>query len=705
MVEDTYNTNGAAELRRKAEEKVNSQQPSTGEVDAKRLLHELQVHQVELEMQNEEMNRAMAELKEHKVHLENVIKNTPAGYFHIDREGHFLNVNKAWLLMHGYDSPDEVVGKHFSIMQVDSGSDSALARLAELQRGVAIPHGEFSSPRKDGSVAHHIFSAHPVVSYEKIVGFEWFIIDISQRRQVEEVLRESEKRYSLILTSVNDGLWDWHVPSGEAIFSELYYRILGYDYGEFPANYASWRMLVHPDDIERVEQNLRQSTESGKGFNIDLRMKTKSGEWLWVCTRGNTVEKDTEGKTIRIVGTLSDISDRKKLEEEKGILQQQFQQAQKLESLGVLTGGIAHDFNNILAIIMGYCGLTKMDYDTAEKHIPIIENAVERAAALCRQMLTYAGKASLTETLVVMWMLVDDVVTMLKATIRQNVVIKTCYTSDIPSIMGDASQLRQIVMNLIINASESIGDLQGEVCVSLSKAVIKAGQAENDHNGKTIPPGEYVCLEVTDSGCGMDDETRRRIFEPFYTTKFTGRGLGMSAVLGIITAHKGALQLSSQSGHGTTFKVYLPAQIGTANEEETQQTVSAPWKGSGTILLAEDEEHVALIEKAMLEALGFKVIGAADGKEALELYKKNAADITLVIADMGMPVMDGYELFRELKKLKPELPIIVSSGFGDAEVTSRIPREQIAGLVSKPYHYDQLRDVLKKVVEGYQKQA
>jgi len=705
MVEDTYNTNGAAELRRKAEEKVNSQQPSTGEVDAKRLQHELQVHQVELEMQNEEQRRTLAELRGHKARLENVIKNTPAGYFHIDLEGHFLNVNKAWLLMHGYESPDEVVGKHFSIMQVDSGSDSALAHLAELQRGVAIPHGEYSSRRKDGSVAHHIFSAHPVVSYEKIVGFEWFVIDISQRRQVEEVLRESEKRYSLILTSVNDGLWDWHVPSGEAIFSELYYRILGYDYGEFPANYASWRMLVHPDDIERVEQNLRQSTESGKIFNIDLRMKTKSGEWLWVCTRGNTVEKDTEGKTIRIVGTLSDISDRKKLEEEKGILQQQFQQAQKLESLGVLTGGIAHDFNNILAIIMGYCGLTKMDYDTAEKHIPIIENAVERAAALCRQMLAYAGKASLTETLVVMWVLVDDVVTMLKATIRQNVVIKTCYTSDIPSIMGDASQLRQIVMNLIINASESIGDLQGEVCVSLSKAVIKAGQAENDHNGKTIPPGEYVCLEVTDSGCGMDDETRRRIFEPFYTTKFTGRGLGMSAVLGIIKAHNGALQLSSQSGHGTTFKVYLPAQIGTANEEEAQQTVSAPWEGSGTILLAEDEEHVALIEKAMLEALGFKVIGAADGKEALELYKKNAADITLVIADMGMPVMDGYELFRELKKLKPELPIIVSSGFGDAEVTSRIPREQIAGLVSKPYHYDQLRDVLKKVVEGYQKQA
>ena len=255
-------------------------------------------------------------------------------------------------------------------------------------------------------------------------------------------------------------------------------------------------------------------------------------------------------------------------------------------------------------------------------------------------------------------------------------------------------------MNLIINASESIGDMQGEVCVSLSEAVIKTEQPEKDYNGKAIPPGRYVRLEVTDNGCGMDDETKRRIFEPFYTTKFTGRGLGMSAVLGIITSHSGALQLESRSGQGSTFKVYLPVQIGEQpGDESVQQASSAPWQGSGTILLVEDEEEIRLLAKTILTNLGFTIVEASNGKEALELYQQNAADISLVLLDIGMPVMDGYELFRELKKLNPALPIIISSGFGDTVVTARIPRDEIAGLVGKPYSFDQLREVLKMVVD------
>ena len=732
MADTAENRISAADLRSKAEEKVASQQASPGELDAKRLLHELQVHQAELEMQNEELHYALRELDEHKTHLENVIKNTPAGYFHIDLEGRFLDVNKAWLRMHGYDSPEEVVGKHFSMMQVDSESESALIHLAELQRGVPIPYGEFSSLRKDGSVGHHIFSAHPVVQVGNIVGFEWFIIDISERRQIEEV-----QAYLLQISSL---------PHGEDFFESLaryLAKILGMDYvciDRLQGDCLSAKTLAvyHDGRFEdNVEYTLKETPCGdvvGKDVCVfprgvrnlfpqdaalqNLHAESYVGSTLWSfdmkpigliavigrkeLNRTHFAENVLKLASIRAAGEL----ERRQFEEDKLLLQQQFQQGQRLESLGVLAGGIAHDFNNILAIILGYCGLTRMDYQKAEHNIPMIEKAVERAAALCRQMLAYAGKAPFTQTLVVMSVLADEVVTMLKATISQNVVIKTTYSENLPAIMGDDSQLRQIVMNLIINASESIGDIQGEVRVSLSKAVIKAGQSENDHNGKTIPPGEYLCLEVTDSGCGMDDESKRRIFEPFYTTKFTGRGLGMCAVLGIITSHDGALQLFSQPGHGTTFKVYLPAQVSAVTVEETvQQITPAPWKGNATILLAEDEEQVTMILKTMLETLGFTVIEAADGREALDLYQKNAADITLVMADMGMPVMDGYELFHELKKLNPVLPVIVSSGFGDAEVTSRIVREDIAGIISKPYYYDQLREVLKSVLERIQKQT
>jgi CheY-like chemotaxis protein len=269
-------------------------------------------------------------------------------------------------------------------------------------------------------------------------------------------------------------------------------------------------------------------------------------------------------------------------------------------------------------------------------------------------------------------------------------------------IKGDPSQLHQVVMNLIINASEAIGVGHGEVNVSLAKFEVIAGKTLDDYNGKSIPHGEYICLEVTDNGCGMDNDTKWKLFEPFYTTKFTGRGLGMSAVLGIVKSHHGALQVFSQLGQGTTFKVYLPALVFklSGSSGEGSSTFEAAWQGSGTILLAEDEEQVRFIAKELLEMFGFTVLEAVNGKEALDMYQKNSADISLVFTDMGMPVMDGYELFEELKKLKPELPIIISSGYGDAEVSTRIGSDNIAGIISKPYNPHKLQEVLKSVVES-----
>ena len=397
-------------------------------------------------------------------------------------------------------------------------------------------------------------------------------------------------------------------------------------------------------------------------------------------------------------------TERKRSESEKHILEQQFQQAQKLESLGVLAGGIAHDFNNILTVIICNCSLLRKRPQRAEELVQEIEIAAQRAADLCRQMLIYAGKAQPVPTKFNMAALVEEMIRMLKATISQNVVIKLLPSTDIPSIKADASQIRQIVMNLIINAAEAIGTAQGEICVSLEKVAITEEQPNNDHLDNVITPGWYVCLKVTDNGCGMDEETGRRIFEPFYTTKFTGRGLGMSAVLGIIKAHNGALQLLSQPGQGTTFKVYLPSQSRESTEEESfKLTDSAPWQGSGTVLLAEDVPQLMMVAAMLLKALGFSVIEAVNGKEALELYQKNAEYITLVLTDIGMPVMDGYELFRELKKLNPELPIIISSGFEDADTTTQIPREDMAGMLSKPYNFDQLREVVKCAVGGVQK--
>jgi len=219
-------------------------------------------------------------------------------------------------------------------------------------------------------------------------------------------------------------------------------------------------------------------------------------------------------------------------------------------------------------------------------------------------------------------------------------------------------------------------------------------------------PGEYVSLEISDSGCGMNEETRLRIFEPFYTTKFTGRGLGLSATLGIITSHSGALQLTSLPGNGTTFRVFLPVQNPDVQDLDAPQraAVTTEWRGSGTVLLVEDEEIIAQVARAMLDELGFTVIAAINGREALDLYQQLSSVISMVITDIGMPIMDGYELVRELKKLSPALPIVISSGFGDTDVFSRIERDAVAGIISKPYGFVQLSEVLERAMRKSREQ-
>jgi two-component system CheB/CheR fusion protein len=518
--------------------------------------------------------------------------------------------------------------------------------------------------------------------------------EIQERLKAEGLLIKARDHYLNILAEAPALIWradtsarcDWFNTTWLAFTG----RSMEQEYGD------GWVEGVHPDDLERCVSVWQAAFSEQRAFEMEYRLRRHDGDYRWLLDIGRPM-KALDGSFAGYIGYCFDMTERIRVNEEKMVLEQQLQQSQKLESLGVLAGGIAHDFNNILAIIMGYCSLIQMNHTTAEINIVKIEKAADRAAGLCRQMLTYAGQTSFSSTLINVTELVDEMIKMLKSTISQNVVIHQSLVADIPAITGDASQIRQIVMNLVINAAEAIGEEQGVIRVSLSGTEIIAVPSEKDYLGKDIQPGRYLRLEIIDSGCGMDSETRRRIFEPFYTTKFTGRGLGMSAVLGIITAHKGALQLTSQPGQGTTFKIYLPIQEGASTRETLQQVSYQPWRGSGTILLVEDEEQVMGIVRDMLNTMGFNVIGALNGREALELYRVNAADITLVVTDLGMPIMDGYALFHELKKLKPELPIVISSGFGDIAVTSRIPPENVAGIVSKPYSFAQLQEVLKGV--------
>ena len=409
-----------------------------------------------------------------------------------------------------------------------------------------------------------------------------------------------------------------------------------------------------------------------------------------------------DGVVTGCVHIMRDVTEHIRIEEDRKGMERQLQHTQKLESLGVLSGGIAHDFNNILTIILGHCYILKENIDSdaeRETHVRMIESAANRAADLCQQMLAYAGKSPLLQTEFSMWMLVDEIVKMLTSAIKKNVIIKRDMKCDIPMIVGDSSQIQQVIMNLIINACEAIGENTGTVIVGLKKTIILPDKPETDYFGNKILPGSYACLEVSDSGCGMSGETIQRVFEPFYTTKFAGRGLGMSAILGIVKAHNGSLHLTSTPGAGTTFKVYFPLTTEQGPvETEPRTDLIETVLSKITILLVDDEESLRNMESALLEVLGFETISAANGCEALEIYKARGSEIDLVLLDLIMPEMGGVEAYHELRKIDKTVPIVICSGYGVESVSDVIAADPKSGFLHKPYNPIELRRVLKEKI-------
>lgn len=518
-----------------------------------------------------------------------------------------------------------------------------------------------------------------------------------RHHESEAALLESESKLKAIFDKSEAGIIVLS-PQGNITFANRRMaEMFGFTVSELIGSY--YIDHVHESDKKSGYECMHKIIDGElKTVELERHYVRKDGSSFWGNLAGTRFE-NVDGSMRDQIIVITDITELKKAEEIKAALERQLIQAQKLESLGVLAGGIAHDFNNLLTVISGNCYMIKLWPENAVKYAEKIEETVDRAAELCRQMLAYAGKSSMIQYRMNLVGLAEEMVSMMKTTLPQNVIVKFARSVSTLIISGDSSQLAQIIMNLATNASEAIGDEQGEVAISLYEVIADAGRPIEDFAGKLLPAGKYACLEVTDNGCGMDQETAKRIFEPFYTTKFLGRGLGMSAVLGIISSHGGALQFFSQIGTGTTFRIYFPLFLSdqTSGEIGSDEYHPEPRWPIGSILLVEDDEHIREIAKTMLGRLGYDVLEASDGVQALEVYRNHTADISLVITDIGMPVMDGYDLFRELKNCDPKLPVIVASGFGDAVVTSRIPQDEIAGFINKPYNYSKLRKALEKI--------
>jgi CheY-like chemotaxis protein len=371
-------------------------------------------------------------------------------------------------------------------------------------------------------------------------------------------------------------------------------------------------------------------------------------------------------------------------------------EAQKLESLGVLAGGIAHDFNNILMAILGNAelGLMRIQPESpAVINLKMIEEAASRAADLAGQMLAYSGKGKFVIEPLNINRILEEMVHMLEVSISKKAVLRFNLTPDLPAVNADATQLRQVILNLIINASDAIGERSGVIAITTGGMECDKSYLQNIWLENNLHEGFYLYLEISDTGCGMNQETLTKIFDPFFTTKFTGRGLGLAALLGIVKGHKGAIRVYSEPGKGTSFKILLPASDRRA-VKSSDAACPDGWRGHGTVLLADDEESVCNVGAEMLKELGFTPITAKDGREALTFFKETP-DIAAVILDLTMPHLDGEQCFRELRKFKPNVKVIISSGYNEQVVTEKFIGKGLAGFLQKPFRFSSLRKALR----------
>ena len=402
-----------------------------------------------------------------------------------------------------------------------------------------------------------------------------------------------------------------------------------------------------------------------------------------------------DGQATGFIEVIEDITEQKRIEEEHRRIEKQMLHAQKLESLGVLAGGIAHDFNNILMSIMGNADLALMRINQespAVENLQQIEKASARAADLAKQMLAYSGKGKFVVESIDLNRLLEEMLHMLEISISKRAALRLDLARPLPAVEADATQIRQIVMNLVINASEALGDQNGVIAISTGCLACDRDYLQDVWLTDTIGEGLYVYLEIADTGCGMDKETLAKIFDPFFTTKFSGRGLGMAAVLGIVKGHNGAIKVYSEPGRGSSFKILLPAGDRPADPVKVHGH-DTDWQGSGTVLLVDDEETVRDIGSAMLKELGFTPITADDGLSALAVYRERP-DIVCVILDLTMPHMDGEQCFRELRRIHPGLPVIMSSGYNEQEVTERFAGCGLSGFIQKPYKLSELEKAI-----------
>jgi len=559
-------------------------------------------------------------------------------------------------------------------------------------------HGERRFVRPDGTVVWLSASSTPTCQPDGSVIWNGWAIDVTQSRETALALEQSERRLSHLARQVPGAVYQYRLsPDGSHSFPYLNDRVTelyGVPLAEALADANSVFETIL--DLGAVETSIRRSAETLTDWQGEFRIRRRDGAERWLSARA-TPEREPDGSTLWH-GWILDVTEEKQAESDRRAFEAKLQHAQKLESLGVLAGGIAHDFNNLLTGILGHADLALEalpEGSAVRENVLQMVTAARRAAELSKQMLAYSGKGRFTLKRLRLPELVTEMSHLLEVSISKRCALRRELDPATPAIEADPTQLRQVVMNLILNASDSIGDESGVIVVRAGVQDCDRAYLAGCYLDDDLPAGRYAWLEVEDTGDGMSPETVERIFEPFFTTKFAGRGLGLAAVLGIVRGHRGAIRIASEPGRGTVFRVLFPECGEPADALETPDSARESFRGRGLVLVVDDEATVRRLARAMLERIGFEVICAADGNEAIALLRRHADRVRAVVLDMTMHPLDGAATFRELRRVRDDVRVVLSSGYSEQDATRAFDGVGLAGFLQKPYRLEDLTAVMR----------
>jgi PAS domain S-box-containing protein len=740
--------------------------------------------------------------------------------------------------------------------------------------GKAVSNEEWELVFAGGRAVHLLCGAVPLFDAGgRVRGSVTTGADVTDLRRAEMRLAAEHERLRLALTAGQMATWDWHVPSGEAIWNDEHYRMFGYQPGEVKPSYEAWAARVHPEDREAAEALLARAMERGGDYIAEFRVLQPDGAVRWMEARGRC-DLDSAGRPLRCYGVMLDTTGRRRAEEKIGhynavlearnqilrltfasqseeelgracltvvedLTQSRFgflaeinalgkldniaisdrgwessgarepaqrqvptgleihgiygrvildgkgfytndpashpdrigtpeghppldaflgvplkqddktigliglgnrqggyrprdleaveaiaativqsfsrkraekavreaeerlRQAQKTESLGLLAGGVAHDFNNLLVGVIGNASLAKEYLPPGNPAAELLDGVIrsgEQAAHLTRQMLAYSGKGHFVIEPLSLRELLPEMSHLMRASVSKKIALNLVPPEwDVPAIRADRGQIQQVFMNLVLNAAEAIGSGGGMISVRTGVRDLDETQARSHPATAELPAGSYVFLEVRDTGCGIDEATQVKIFDPFFSTKFIGRGLGLAAVAGIVRGHKGAITVSSVPGQGSCFTVLFPA-LPRAVSATPVPAPEARLSGAGTILVVDDEEVVRTMAAKVLERHGYRVLLASSGPEAIDLCKRHVGEIVAVVLDLSMPGMSGEEVLPELRKVRPSAKFLISSGYSEAEAMRMFQGQTVAGFIQKPYTSKRLAEHLKTAI-------